>query len=72
MKSSHPPIHQIELRIDRLSELFNSMDRDPVPHSELDRAAQEILESWAEEFPANSRCRIIGCFMIPGVAKILL
>ena len=59
MKPSHPPVHQIELRIAALSELFNSMDPTPFHHRDLDRDAVEFLESWALEFPPNSHFRII-------------
>ncbi len=59
MKSSHAPVHQIELRIASLSELFNSMDPTPFHHRDLDRDAVEFLESWALEFPPASHFRII-------------
>lgn len=59
MKSSHAPVHQIELRIVALSELFNSMDPTPFHHRDLDRDAVEFLESWALEFPPASHFRII-------------
>jgi hypothetical protein len=53
------PIHQIELRIVQLSELFNSMDPTPFLHRNLDTDAEEFLENWAMEFPQNSHFRII-------------
>jgi len=59
MKKSIPPVHQIELRIVELSELFNSMDPTPFHHRDLDIDAQEFLESWALEFPQGSHFRII-------------
>jgi hypothetical protein len=59
MKSSHLPVHQIELRISALSELFNSMDPTPFHHRDLDRDAVEFLESWALAFPPNSHFRIL-------------
>ncbi|WP_342618572.1 hypothetical protein [Rhodoferax sp. GW822-FHT02A01] len=59
MRKHVPPVHQIELRIDKLSELFNSMDPTPFHHCDLDRDAQEYLESWAMEFPSDSHFRII-------------
>ena len=59
MTKSHPTVHQIELRIAELSELFNSMDPTPFHHRDLDRDAEEFLESWALEFPRDSRFRII-------------
>ena len=59
MKTAHAPVHQIELRISALSELFNSMDPTPFHHRDLDRDAVEFLESWALEFPPNSHFRIM-------------
>jgi len=59
MKNSHPPVHQIALRVGKLSELFNSMDPTPFQHRNLDKDAEEFLESWALEFPPNSHFRII-------------
>ena len=59
MKPRHAPVHQIELRIAALSELFNSMDPTPFRHRDLDPDAVEFLESWALEFPPKSHFRII-------------
>jgi len=59
MKKSHPTVHQIELRIVELAELFNSMDPTPFHHRDLDKDAEEFLESWALEFPRSSHFRII-------------
>ncbi|HXC40404.1 MAG TPA: hypothetical protein VN667_15805 [Burkholderiales bacterium] len=59
MKKRHPPVHQIELRISELSQLFNSMDPTPFHHRDLDTDAEEFLESWALEFPVDSHFRIV-------------
>lgn len=59
MTKKHPPIHQIELRIAELSELFNSMDPTPFHHRILDSDAEEFLESWALGFPQDSHFKII-------------
>jgi len=59
MKKSHPPIHQIELRVVELSELFNSMDPTPFHHRNLDPDAEDFLESWALGFPQDSHFKII-------------
>lgn len=59
MKKSHPPIHQIELRIVELLELFNSMDPTPFHHRNLDSDAEDFLESWALGFPQDSHFKII-------------
>lgn len=59
MKRSHPPVHQIELRVVELPELFNSMDSTPFDHRDLDTNAEKFLESWALDFPQDSHFRII-------------
>lgn len=59
VKKHAVPVHQIELRIKALAELFNSMDPTPFHHCDLDRDAQEFLESWAMGYPHNSHFRII-------------
>ena len=59
MTQSHPPVHQIELRVSELGQLFNSMDPTPFHHRDLDTDAEVFLESWALEFPQDSHFRII-------------
>ncbi len=59
MPARHPPVQQIELRINQLSELFNSMDPTPFPHRNLDKDAEDFLEQWALEYSANSHFRVV-------------
>jgi hypothetical protein len=59
MKRNHPEVHQIELRLVEVAQLFNSMDPTPFHHRDLDPDAEEFLESWALEFPRDSHFRII-------------
>jgi hypothetical protein len=59
MKKRNHVIHQIELRIGSLAELFNSMDPTPFHHCDLDTDAQEYLESWAMTYPPESHFRVI-------------
>ncbi len=59
MKKRTPEIHQIELRIGELAELFNSMDPTPFHHCDLDTDAQAYVESWAMGYPSGSHFRII-------------
>ena len=58
MTRTHAETHQIELRLNELSQLFNSMDPTPFHNKDLDRDAEEFIESWALEFPQGSRFRI--------------
>lgn len=50
-----PPRHRIELRLRELDQLFNSMDPTPFRHKDLDPEAEQFIESWALEFPPDSR-----------------
>lgn len=43
--------HRIELFVDRIDQLFNSMDPSPFPEKDLDHDAEEFIVSWAQEFP---------------------
>ena len=59
MKKALYPIHQIELRLTEMAELFNLMDPTPFHHRNLDIDAEDFLESWALDFPQNSHFKII-------------
>ena len=52
-------MHEIELRVVEVPELFNSMDPTPFHHRDLDTDAEKYNESWALEFPGDSQFRII-------------
>jgi hypothetical protein len=58
MKTSHLPVHQLELRVRDLGQLFNSMDPTPFLNKDLDREAEAYIETWAMGFPPNSRLHI--------------
>jgi hypothetical protein len=58
MSASSAAVHHIELRLNELSQLFNSMDPTPFHHKDLDRDAEQFIESWALEFPQGSRFNI--------------
>ena len=54
----HAPVHRLELRLRELGQLFNSMDPAPFLERDLDRDAEEYIESWAMEHPAGSRFQL--------------
>jgi hypothetical protein len=58
MTRSRTEVHRIELRLNELSQLFNSMDPTPFHHKDLDRDAEEFIESWALEYPQASHFHI--------------
>jgi hypothetical protein len=55
---SAAPLHRIELRLREVAQLFNSMDPTPFHHKDLDPDAEEFIESWALEFPSDTRFHI--------------
>jgi hypothetical protein len=44
----------IELEVRETKQLFNSMDPSPFREKDLDSDAEEFIESWAQEFPADT------------------
>jgi hypothetical protein len=55
---THATAHRIELRLNELSQLFNSMDPTPFHHKDLDPDAEEFIQSWALEYPKATRFHI--------------
>ena len=55
-KQSH---HRIEVFVDRVEQLFNSMDPSPFPEKDLDHDAEEFIVSWAQEFPRKDPISLI-------------
>lgn len=41
---------KIEIYLDRIEQLFNSMDASPFQEKDLDHDAEEFIVSWAQEF----------------------
>ncbi len=50
---------RIEVRIQELSQLFNSMDPTPFHHKDLDPDAEEFITSWAQELPREGEFEIL-------------
>ncbi len=44
----------IELKVQNVNQLFNSMDPAPFNQKDLDDDAVEFIVSWAEEYPSGS------------------
>ena len=49
----------IEVRLDRIEQLFNSLDPSPFREKDLRREAEEFIVSWAEEFPRDCPLSIV-------------
>jgi hypothetical protein len=58
MKRNRLPIHNLELRVNELIQLFNSLDPTPFLNKDLDRSAEAFIESWASGCPPDSRLQI--------------
>lgn len=51
--------HQIELHLDTLPQLFNSLDPSPFYRKDLDADAEEYIVSWAEEYPLHEPVSLV-------------
>jgi hypothetical protein len=58
MRRSGTQAHRLDLRLRDLAQLFNSMDPAPFLERDLDRDAEEYIESWATAYPPGSRFNI--------------
>lgn len=58
-KPARNPVHRIELRLRELAQLFNSLDPAPFFEKDLDPDAEQFIESWALEFPPDSRLQVV-------------
>jgi len=50
--------HLIEIRVDRLAQLFHTLDPFPFWEKDLDQEAEEYIVSWARELPDKRPIRI--------------
>jgi len=50
---NRPNVHHIELNLQEISQLFNTMDPSPFREKDLDHDAEEFIVSWAREFPLD-------------------
>jgi hypothetical protein len=46
--------HHIEVHLDTLPQLFNSMDPSPFYQKDLDAKAEEYIVGWADEYPLDA------------------
>jgi hypothetical protein len=51
--------HRIELFVDKIDQLFNSMDPSPFQQRDLDDDAEEFIVSWAQEFPRRDAVALL-------------
>lgn len=51
--------HVIEVKVQNLHRLFNSMDPSPFHERDLDHDAEMFIESWAQESPRNAPLKLV-------------
>lgn len=51
-------VHKIEVRIERVSQLFNTFDPLPFREKDLDKDAEEFIVGWAKELPKSQQLGI--------------
>jgi hypothetical protein len=49
----------IELKVEKISQLFDTLDPFPFHERDLDRDAEEFIVGWARELPAKRDVRIV-------------
>jgi len=54
-----PLTSTIELQIEKIGQLFETLDPMPFRERDLDRNAEEFIVSWARELPARAPIRIL-------------
>jgi hypothetical protein len=52
-------LHRIEVFVDRIEQLFNSMDPSPFHERDLDDDAEEFIVGWAREFPRRDPVSLV-------------
>ncbi|HSO99958.1 MAG TPA: hypothetical protein VLN90_00705, partial [Thioalkalivibrio sp.] len=50
--------HVMELRLNSLQQLFNSLDPSPFLERDLDAAAEDFILGWAQELPRHGEFRL--------------
>ena len=58
MKTSASPVHQLELSVRELAQMFNSLDPMPFLNKYLNREVEAFIEPWAMSFHPDSRLHI--------------
>ena len=51
--------HRIEIFVNKIEQLFNSMDPSPFHEKDLDHDAEEFIVSWAREYSHSDRFMLV-------------
>ena|SRR6187549_549084 len=57
MKKQDPAV--IEVQVDKVGQLFDTLDPMPFREKDLDRAAEDYIVGWARELPGKALIRIL-------------
>ena len=58
-KTTKRSSHRIEVFVNTIGQLFNSMDPSPFPDKDLDDDAEEFIISWARELPIKDPIHLV-------------
>jgi hypothetical protein len=59
MNGPSPAGNSIEIRIEKISQLFHSLDPFPFREKDLDKEAEEFIVGWARELPLDQPIKIV-------------
>lgn len=59
MSDSSTPATPIEVRVENVSQLFDTLDPFPFPERDLDSDAEEYIVGWARELPRDQPIKLI-------------
>ena len=59
----------IEVRVEKLSQLFDTLDPFPFPERDLDKDAEEFIIGWARELPRQQKIAIVIHLPASEIAK---
>jgi len=59
VEPEHPVSAAIEVRVEKLAQLFHSLDPYPFRERDLDRDAEEFIVDWARELPHKQALTIL-------------
>jgi hypothetical protein len=67
--SDQNPANAIELRVEEISQLFDTFDPFPFREKDLDKNAEEYIVGWARELPRGRPIRIVIHFLDSSVQR---
>jgi len=56
---TNAPVASIEIRVDEITQLFNTLDPVPFHERDMDQDAEEFIVGWARELPRNRPLRLV-------------